>query len=143
MDLVPIIIVPTIVYFFYKSLESLIRRKERMMIVEKLDFSIQQALPSAEAFNVLDSITNKRFSSLRTGSCLAGIGLGLIVAWVVVATVYPITPEQYTENHFVRGYFRDYLEQFKIIYLAAPALFGGIGLIISYIIEQKVHKQEK
>jgi hypothetical protein len=130
MELVPIIIVPTVMYFTYKFLESLIRRKERMMIIEKLEFSNLQTLPLEANLNVLDYMPNKRFSSLRTGVLIAGIGLGLIVAWVLAITLYPTLASNGDK-------YRMYRDMFNTIYLAAPALFGGIGLIVSYVIERK------
>jgi len=126
MDFTAIIVVPTIFYFLFKFFDSLIRRKERMLMVEKLDFSNLHTLPSAEALNVMDYMPNKRFSGLRAGLLLAGVGLGLMVAWTLVLSLHPLYPDN--------G---------QIIYLAAPACFGGIGLIISYIIEQKARKQKE
>ena len=132
MELTPVIIVPTIMYFVYKAIESLVRRKERMLMVEKLDFSNLHTLSSAEALNVMDCMPNKRFSGLRTGLLLAGVGLGLMVAWVLVMSILPSfdTSSRYWE----------YQRMLSVVYLAAPACFGGIGLIISYIIEQKARK---
>jgi len=132
MDFTAIIVVPTIFFFLYKFFEALIRRKERMAMIEKLDFSNLGALPSAEALNVLDYMPNKRFTGLRAGLLLAGIGLGLIVAWILLVGIYPIT-EAYQKSW-------EFRKMFPVIYLAVPACFGGIGLIISYIIEQKARK---
>lgn len=132
MDFTAIIVVPTIMYFMYKLFESLIRRKERLILVEKLDFSNLQALPSADSLNVLDYMPNKRFSGLRTGLLFAGIGFGLIVAWALAMSTYSCVAS-FNNSWEFRG-------MFQVIYLASPALFGGIGLLISYIIEQKARK---
>jgi len=140
MELTPIIVVPTIFYFTYKALESLIRRKERMMLVEKLDLSTLHTLPSLQSLaNVLDFMPNKRFSNLRAGMLISGIGLGLLVAWVLAITLFPIVAsyKQSMGNEFYK-----LRNAFDAIYIAAPALFGGIGLLISYMIEQKARKQE-
>ncbi|MDR2584733.1 MAG: hypothetical protein LBC84_00700 [Prevotellaceae bacterium] len=137
MDFTPIIVVPTIMYFAYKVFEALIRRKERVMLIEKLDTSNLQALPSRqEALNVLDYMPNKRHSGLRTGLLLAGVGFGLIVAWTLFIVLYQFNVELYEKSYR----FRDTLH---VIYLASPAFFGGIGLLLSYFIEQKARKQSK
>ena len=136
MDLVPIIIVPTCVYFFFKFLESLVRRRERIIMVEKLDFSNQHSLPPIDSLNVSDYMPTKRFFGLRTGLLLVGIGLGLMLAWML--TLFT------AQSAFLSGEAPYYVRNmFQVIYLAAPACFGGIGLIISYVIEQKWRKYEK
>ena len=128
-----IIIVPFIFYFTYKFLEALIRRKERLMLVEKLDLSNLHTFPSSqEALNVLEYMPNKCFSNLRIGLLIAGIGLGLMVAWVLAICFDPFGSMS-----------SDYRGMFEVIYLASPALFGGIGLLISYLIEQKARKEGK
>jgi len=140
MDLSPIIIVPIIFYFTYKFLESLIRRKERMMLIEKSDLSNLQAFSSSqESLHVLDYMPNKRFSNLRAGLLITGIGIGLIVAWVLAITLFPIVTS-YKES--MNREFYTLRDMFNVIYLAAPALFGGIGLLISYLMEQRARKQE-
>jgi len=137
MDLTPMIVVPVIFYFTYKFLEALIRRKERMMMIEKLDFSNLQTLPFAEAFNVLDYVPNKRFSGLRAGMLITGIGIGLIIAWGLMVV---LSPTIVSYKAVLGGDYRSFKELFNVIYLAAPACIGGVGLIISYIIEQKARK---
>ena len=136
MDFTAVIIVPTIFYFSYKLFETLIRRKERIMMIEKLDVSNLHALPSAEALTVLDYMPNKRFTGLRIGTLVLGIGFGLIVAWVLSLSMFSCYGEAFDNS----WRFRD---MFYAIYLASPAFFGGLGLIISYLIEQKARKQEK
>ena len=137
MDLTAIIIVPTIFYFLYKFFESLIRRRERIELVQKLDLANLQALPAEDSLSVLNNMPNKRFSGLRTGLLFIGIGIGLTTAWVLMFTLYPQIVS-YREN--LGGDFYSFKNLFNIIYLAAPAVFGGIGLMISYIIEQKSRK---
>jgi len=129
MDLTAIIVVPTVMYFVYKFLESLIRKKERMMLIEKLETLPPQSLQISEAFCSKDFFPNKRFSGLRFGLLLAGIGLGLIVAWALIAIVYVELESNIKLSH-------QFTDMLSIIFLASPALFGGIGLIISYVIER-------
>ena len=129
MDLAPIIIVPTIFYFTYKIFDSLIRKKERIMLLEKLETLHPQSLQISEALGSTDFFPNKKFTGIRIGLLLAGIGLGLILAWALMAIIY-VELESYIKESY------RYREMLNIIFLAAPALFGGIGLIISYVIER-------
>ena len=134
MDLTSIIVVPCVMYFVYKFLEALIRRKERMMLVEKLETLQPQSLQIGGAFNSEGLFPNKRFSALRFGLLLSGIGLGLIVAWVLGMTLYPTINAIRQSASSEYYHFR---QVFSMIYLASPAFFGGVGLIISYLIEKK------
>ena len=129
MDLTPIIVVPIIFYFTYKFLESLIRRKERMMLIEKLETLQPQSLQIGEAFSSTDFFPNKKFIGLRIGLLLTGIGFGLVVAWALMAFMYVQIASYLKESWELR-------QTLNIIYLASPILFGGIGLLISYVIER-------
>ena len=139
MDFTAIIVVPTVMYFVCKFFEALIRRKERMMLVEKLETLHPQFLQIGEAFTSETFFLNKKFSALRIGLLLAGIGLGLTVAWALSVSLFPViaSHKQNLANDFYR-----FREMFSIIYLASPACFGGIGLIISYLIEKKAGEQD-
>jgi hypothetical protein len=130
-------VVFTCVFFLYKFLESLVRRRERIMLVEKIDSldpSHVEALQKGMNSQSLASFAG-RFTSLRFGMLLAGIGLGLIVAWVLTMMLYPnIASFKGTDGY---SYYRD---MFSVIYLAAPACFGGLALLLSYLVENKSNK---
>lgn len=71
----------------------------------------------------------RSFFSLKIGLLLAGAGLGLMLA---------LFADQHLINHKVMDYdghpyYRDYPQ----IYLALIGMCGGLGLVISYIIERK------
>jgi hypothetical protein len=67
-------------------------------------------------------IAPKPFVSLKYGLLLCGAGLGLFLAFLL---------NEYINNHGAAG--RD-LPQ---IYFSLIALFGGLGLVLSYRIEKK------
>ena len=136
-DLSMMVVVVSCVYLFYKFLENLIRRKERMMLIEKIDSldpSHVETLKNGIHLNSLASASG-HFTSLRFGMLLAGIGLGLIVAWVLTMMLYPnIASFKGTDGY------RYYRDMFSVIYLAAPACFGGLALLLSYLVENKSNK---
>lgn len=115
----------------YGLFELFVRRKERLAIIEKigdkLDVSasnIKIALPRFA--------TNFSFSSLKTGCLLAGIGLGVLVGFIItVSVIY----NNITDNWQRR-------ELMGAAYGASVLLFGGLGLIISFIIEMKIAKNK-
>ena len=137
----PIIICTAIAYFMYRFLESLVRRKERIMLVEKLEILQSQSLQMDGVFNSAGFFSNKEISGLRIGLLLTGIGFGLVVAWVLTVTMLPDIIISKMES--LGGEYWGLREMFKTIYLAAPALFGGLGLLLSYIVERKTVEREK
>jgi len=98
-----IFIVAIVFAGLYGALKLFIRRKERLMIIEK-------GIDSPDIKS--DSIT---FSSLKFGLFFAGIGIGVLVANILIAVTI-IEPE--------------------VAYFSLIFLFGGIALIIHHFIEK-------
>ncbi|MDR2935976.1 MAG: hypothetical protein LBU80_01350, partial [Rikenellaceae bacterium] len=69
----------------YKLFELFVRKKERMMIVEKIDFSNSDGKP----IDVNIAGNPGKFPALRFGCLFAGIGLGLLIAFFIVSLYYP------------------------------------------------------
>lgn len=67
----------------------------------------------------------KPFLSLKFGLLMVGLGLGVVAAFIVVTN----------------GRFDD--EDAVALYFGSIFIFGGIGLIISYVIEKKWLDQQK
>ncbi len=104
---------------------SYMRNKENMALIDK---GINPRLHRAK-------LTPRPFISLKFGLLMAGVGLGLLLAFFA---------DQNLVNHRVIGYdghpyYRDYPQ----IYLSLIGLFGGLGLVISYLIEKKYWMDEK
>jgi len=84
--------------------------KEKMALIERgIDPGIAKARPAPP----------QPFLSLKFGLLLVGLGIGLLVALFT------------TVNSNLRE------EQSVAVYFGCLSIFGGIGLIISYIIEKK------
>lgn len=114
----------------YGLFELFVRKKERLAIIEKigdhLDASIfcgKLGLPSYMG-------TRFSFSALKAGCLLAGIGLGLLVGFFIDLNV---------STSFVGadGFSRDVSE---VVYGASVLLFGGLGLIIAFVVEMRLDK---
>lgn len=104
--LIPLVIFATIFGIFYLS----IRRKDRMALLDRgLD---------PRSFER----PNNNFSTLKYGLLLTGVGLGILLANIVVSTGA-------MEN--------------QPAYLSFVSLFGGIALIIDYLIEKNILKHQK
>lgn len=119
------------VYGIYKLFELYARRRERIMLIEKLG-----NIPSENL--ILPTFSNFRISSyaaLKGGCLLVGLGLGVLIGYVICG----LTIKNYVanlgtwENKEISG----------IIYGACVLLFGGIGLLTSFIIELNLEKKKK
>lgn len=116
----------------YKLFELFARRKERLNIIEKLGDKLD---PSA-----LDISGKIRFSGIETGNTkfgtlkfaclLLGIGLGLLVGFFI-------------ENYYVSASDINSYDTKSVIYGASVLFFGGLGLLISFLVELKYNKKDK
>lgn len=131
MDFITVPLVTGIVFLaFYKVIELFACRKERMAIIDKFDFS--------SSTNVFDSFDYGRlhisFSALKTGSLLIGIGLGMLIGLMLHLHI--------TSIHDL-DVFIGKKELVGIAYGAPVLLFGGLGLVVAFIIEMKINLKEK
>lgn len=134
------IIAPIIVWIcvsgVYSLFELIVRRKERMAIIEKLSENKDLTLLT-ERFGGKIGMPNylrTSFSSLKIGCLLAGLGLGLLVGLIISIT---LSSNGY-DIHDHRVW-----DLVGVGYGASVLLFGGLGLLISFIIETKMNKKNK
>ena len=116
----------------YALFELFVRRKERLLIIEKIsermdiaDLGKRLSLPSY-------GLPRFSFSSLKTGCLLMGIGLGILVGFfcnLIVAA----------NSHSL-----DFRNEYEAISLANAIAnsFGGLGLIVAFVIETNMKKKE-
>ena len=87
--------------------------KEKMAMIERgIDPGLHKATP-------------KPFLSLKFGLLLVGLGIGLLMALFTVRGVFGTEMTAMEEGQSVA------------IYFGCLGIFGGLGLIVSYIIEKK------
>ena len=106
-----------------------VKLANNMKIGDKLDasaFDGKLGLPNY--------MRNFSFSSLKAGCLLAGIGLGLLVGFIINMCMA-------TNSYYDEGWYRH--EVAGTAYGASVLLFGGIGLIIAFVIELKLGKNNK
>lgn len=116
----------------YGVFELFVRRKERLTIIEKLGDKIQASDLNGKI--ELPSFGRKlSFNSLKAGCLLAGIGLGLLVGFIISTSII----SSYADDHWFRG------ELMSTAYGASVLLFGGIGLLIAFVIEVKMGKPDE
>ena len=129
-ELTAAIITGIVFYAIYKIFELIIRRRERLMIIEKWtpDGSESFKMP-----NFADTAIPGKFLSLRAGCLLFGIGLGLVAGVLLSNNIQP--------SGLMNGY--NIWTMAGIINAASMMLFGGLGMLISFIVEMKWLKNHK
>ena len=120
-----------VVIGIYRLFELFARKKERMAIIERLgeqiklsDANVDLSLPYFNQF--------KGNLALKISLLLVGIGLGLIVAYSIeFSTFGEKWIELTSDKQFYIG------KKMEVVYYSSVFLFGGIGLLIAYLIERK------
>lgn len=133
-DLTPGIVLAVLGITLYKVLELYARRKERLNLIEKLSES------NPDLKLDLSFKSGNMFSSLKIGLLLTGIGIGCLVGIIIQTSCTDSLSLQY--NRFDDSVQYNIQALVGTIYFASISTFGGIGLIVAYLIEKK-DKQDK
>lgn len=115
-----------IFYFFYKILQLYATRRERILLIEKLSELPPEGLPTLPLNDFSIAPRYNHMQALRWGLLILGCGFGLLVGYFVAIGL---------NNSLIKN--PGALGEYSIILCAPVLLFGGIGLIISYIIESR------
>lgn len=116
----------------YKLFELFAGRRERMMQIEKMG---DKLTPETFKNGIMYRPSLYSFGGLRIGCLLLGLGAGLLMGYFLVC----VTQQSYfsgSEEWAVK-------EAVSIIYGACVLLGGGLGLVISYLIEKEQWKKNK
>lgn len=117
----------------YKLFELFVCKKERLAIIEKMG---ERFTPDMLEHKIsFSSIGNISFSALKIGCLLAGMGLGLLIGFSLCAIIIP--------GYIAGGYRGNQYEMVGLVYGASVLLFGGIGLLIAFVVELKVSKNKE
>ena len=128
--LVPICVVGIVFYFTYKMIELPARRREREMMIEKM------ARTDVSAPNLLNGggrTPRRSFSGLRLGCLLIGVGMGLLVGLIINMM---LAHGAYSRDMWSEG------QLFEVAYGAPVLIFGGLGLLCSYVLERRLSDKD-
>lgn len=109
----------------YKLFDLYVRRRERIMLIERMGTpETPDALKKGGAWNPSELLGDNpsKFTALRVGCLLTGLGAGLLIGFFILYAIQLDTDKYYDSS---------------VIYGACVLLGGGAGLLISYIIEHK------
>ena len=120
---------------FYKLFELFVCKKERLLIIEKMG---EKFTPDMLEHKIsFSSIGKFSSSALKFGCLFMGLGLGLLIGYLICST----TLEGYTNMGDVRLNY-NMRETISIIYGACILLFGGLSLLIAFLVELKINKNK-
>lgn len=128
-----------VAFFLYKFFELIICRKERRMIIERMDPASLLDYAKISGLRVGGGVPSEsprpRHAAawpLRIGAVLVGLGLGAVVGRILAANL--CLNENYYSNTDI------YYSNTDIV--AGCVLFmGGLGLLIAFIVEYKLYDQ--
>lgn len=128
-----------VAFFLYKFFELIICRKERRMIIERMDPASLLDYAKISGLRVGGGVPfvspRPRHAAawpLRIGAVLVGLGLGAVVGRILAANL--CLNENYYSNTDI------YYSNTDIV--AGCVLFmGGLGLLIAFIVEYKLYDQ--
>lgn len=114
----------------YKVVELFVHKRERLMLISKIT-----ELSNVDFKGINFYSSGNKFTALRIGWLLMGVGLGFFVGFFLNF----ITADGDLETI----YKWNYIEKIGgIIYVSCITFFGGIGLLISYYTERRAEKSE-
>ena len=133
--MVEAIMVPAVcgmfIFGFLKLFELFVCKKERLLIIEKMG---EKFTPDMLEHKIsFSSIGKFSSSALKFGCLFMGLGLGLLTGYLICST----TLEGYTNMGDVRLNY-NMRETISIIYGACILLFGGLSLLIAFLVELNV-----
>ncbi len=137
MDFITVPLVVGIVTLgIYKLFELFVRKKERLSIIEKIGEKFDASMIENKFSFPSKIFKNFSFGALKAGCLLMGVGLGLLVGFLICISVI----RGYNLGNDMNWGVRDTA---GIVYGASVLIFGGLGLITAFIIEIKYSKKDE
>lgn len=139
MDFITAPLVTGIVFLgIYKLFELFVRRRERMTIIEKMGDKFTPDMMGNPFMSGQPKASSASFTTLRVACLLVGMGLGLLVGFFVSQyAIIGINDAMLTPNNY--GY-KNVWNFTDLVIGASTLLFGGLGLLIAYLIELRQEK---
>ena len=130
MDFITVpLVVGIIVLGIYKLFELFACRRERIMLIEKGSFT-----PAVDSGCKRYGLP-RSFSALKCGCLMLGLGLGLILGYVICVSTIP----DFLVGEHGYSYFRKLP---SLVFGACIVLMGGLGLMGAFIIELRIGKRQ-
>lgn len=137
MDFITVPLVTGIVFFaIYKVFKLFVCRRERIMLIEKMenlsDKSIDLSGLSLDTGSSNSGFGGK-YLSLRVGALLLGVGVGIFAGMM---QCWHMNPDWIIDSRVQWG-------APSIILGGCTLLFGGLGLIVAFVVEMWCERRNK
>lgn len=129
------LVVGMITLGIYKLFDLFVRKKERLAIIEKIGDKFDSSMIENKfSFPLNFKFDNVgTFGALKVACLLIGVGLGLLIGYFISYSTIP--DYNNTSDYSYRTS--------EVIYGASTLLFGGLGLLVAFLIEMKYRKDKK
>jgi hypothetical protein len=117
----------------YKVIELFVHKRERLMLISKIT---ELRNIDFKGINLYSS--GNKYTALRIGWLMLGVGLGVLLGFIVNMWATYGDYSFHTEEIFVYRH-----EVAGIVYAACVCICGGIGLLMSYRAERKAEQPEE
>lgn len=136
MDFITVpLVVGIITLGIYRLFDLFVRKKERLAIIEKIGEKFDSSMIENKFSFPFKFEGGGAFGTLKIGCLLLGVGLGLLVGYFIcLATIVGFNGGEYYGNTYQTA---------SVIYGACVLLFGGLSLLIAFILEMKYIKDKK
>jgi len=134
MDFISIpLVVGIITYGIFRLFDLFVRKKERLAIIEKIGEKFDPSMVENKFSFPMASTGNSTFSTLKIACLLLGVGLGLLVGYFIcLGSIAGYNTMELRNNaNEISG----------VVYGATVLLFGGLGLLVAFVIEMKYLKK--
>lgn len=129
--------VPLVLFIIFESLYRIIKlyatRRERILYIERMSEqppvapgSMPPAFYPPMPYDAVS--TSNRFTALRWAMVLVGIGVGMFFGIMIDLAINPSLIQH--PYDFIDGLY-------SVIFTSSMFVFGGLGLVIAYIIESR------
>ena len=136
MDFISIpLVVGIITLGVFRLFDLFVRKKERLSIIDKIGDKFDASMIQNKFTFPLISTGNSIFNTLKVACLLLGVGLGLLIGYVICLN--SIAGYSTTELH------HNAYEISGVVYGASVLLFGGLGLVVAFLVEMNYIKNKK
>ncbi len=136
MDFITIpLVVGMITLGIYKLFELFVRKKERLSIIEKLGEKLDVSVMQQKVSLPFRFDGQFNFGTLKVACLLLGVGLGLLIGYFIC--IYSVAGYHSQEWNYTVS------QSIGVVYGASVLLFGGLGLLVAFIVEMSYIKKRK
>lgn len=127
-------IIGIVTYGIYKLFELFVRKKERLSIIEKLGDKLSSSNPDLNLHIPALFENTGKFNTLKFACLLLGVGLGLMIGYVICLNSVPgFNTGNYGNNAY---------QTISVVYGASVLIFGGLGLLVAFLVEMNYIKRK-